>query len=223
VNETLEDKIKGGSAMLNKSRLALVTAILVLIPNVAYAHSKSSLHDTMRRLWSDHVAYTRLFIVSAAAGSADKDATTQRLLQNQTDIGNSVAEFYGREAGNKLTALLKDHILIAANIVTAAKTGDNAKVTSENKRWRENATDIAKFLNGANPKNWPTAAIESSMFAHLDQTLNEATNQLKGNYAASLKDYDEAMSHILMMADTLSNGIAAQFPAKFSNAGGKKK
>lgn len=209
--------------MLNRTRLAVVATILLLFPNVTYAHSKSTLHDAMRRLWSDHVAYTRLFIVNAATGSADKDATTQRLLQNQADIGNAVAEFYGRDAGNKLTALLKDHILIAASIVTAAKAGDNAKVTSENKRWRGNATDIANFLHGANPKHWPQATLEKAMFMHLDQTLSEASNELKGNYAASIKDYDEAMTHMLMMADTLSDGIAAQFPAKFSKAGGKKK
>ena len=209
--------------MLNKARIPFVIAILLLVPNVTYAHSKSSFQDAMRRLWSDHVAYTRLFIVSAAAGSADKDATTQRLLQNQTDIGNAVAEFYGRDAGNKLTALLRDHILIAANIVTAAKAGDNAKVTSENQRWRQNATDIAKFLHGANPKHWPEATLQSAMFMHLDQTLNEATHELKGEYAASIKDYDEAMDHMLMVADTLSDGIIAQFPSKFSSAGGKKK
>src|SRR5689334_24532714 len=115
--------------------LSLLSALLIL-PNAAYATSQKGFHDAMRRLWSDHVAYTRLFIVSAAAGSADKDATTQRLLQNQTDIGNAVSAFYGQEAGNKLTALLKDHIVIAASIVTAAKAGDNAKVASENERWR---------------------------------------------------------------------------------------
>jgi hypothetical protein len=208
--------------MLNRTRIAFVAAILLLVPNVMYADSKSAFHDAMRSLWADHVAYTRLFIVSAAAGSADKDATTQRLLQNQTDIGNAVSAFYGQEAGNKLTALLKDHIVIAASIVTAAKAGDNAKVASENKRWRDNATDIAKFLHGANPKHWPEATLQSAMFMHLDQTLSEASNQLKGNYAASIKDYDHAMAHMLMVADTLSNGIVAQFPAKFSNAGGKK-
>ena len=208
--------------MLNRTRLAFAAAILLLVPNVMYADSKASFHDAMRNLWADHIAYTRLFIVSAAAGSADKDATTQLLLQNQTDIGNAVASFYGRAAGDKLTALLKDHILIAASIVTAAKAGDNAKVTSENKRWRANATDISKFLHGANPKHWPEATLQSAMFMHLDQTLSEASNQLKGNYAASIKDYDHAMGHMLMVADTLSNGIVAQFPAKFSNAGGKK-
>jgi hypothetical protein len=208
--------------MLNRTRLALAAAILLLVPNVLYANSKGAFHDAMRNLWADHVAYTRLFIVSAAAGSADKDATTQRLLQNQTDIGNAVSAFYGQDAGKKLTALLKDHILIAASIVTAAKAGDNAKVTSENKRWHDNATDIAKFLHGANPKHWPEATLQSAMFMHLDQTLSEASNQLKGNYAASIKDYDRAMGHMLMVADTLSDGIVAQFPAKFSNAGGKK-
>src|SRR3954447_25150190 len=112
---------------MNKNRFAfLIALLLLLVPNVTFAASRSDFQDAMRRLWSDHVAYARLFIVSAASGSADKDATTQRLLQNQTDIGNAVAAFYGPDAGNKLTALLKDHILIAASIVGAAKAGDNA-------------------------------------------------------------------------------------------------
>jgi hypothetical protein len=203
---------------MNKTRLSFLIALLLLVPNVTFAASRSDFQDAMRRLWSDHVAYTRLFIVSAASGSADKEATTQRLLANQTDIGNAVAEFYGRDAGNKLTALLKDHILIAANIVAAAKAGDNAKVTSENKRWHDNAVDLAKFLHGANPKHWPEPTLQSALFAHLDQTLNEASNELKGNYAASIKDYDQAMTHMLMVADTLSDGIIAQFPSKFSAA-----
>jgi hypothetical protein len=201
--------------MRHFSRLILSVAVVLTLPNTSHAATKAQFQDAMRRLWSDHVVYTRLFIVDAAAGSADKDAATQRLLQNQTDIGNAVAGFYGRAAGDKLTALLKDHILIAASIVAAAKAGDNAKVTSENKRWHDNAVDLAKFLHGANPKNWPEATLQSALFMHLDQTLNEATHQLKGEYAASIKDYDAAMDHMLMVADILSNGIEAQFPSKF--------
>jgi hypothetical protein len=51
---------------------------------------------------------------------------------------------------------------------------------------------------------------------------SEASNELKGNYPASMKDFDQAMGHMLMVADVLSNGIIAQFPSKFSEAGGKK-
>jgi len=201
------------------TRLAFsLVAVLALVPNASFAMTRDQFQDTMRRLWSDHVAYTRLFIVDAVAGTPDTNAHTQRLLQNQTDIGNAVAGFYGRAAGDKLTALLKDHILIAANIVTAAKAGNNAKVASENKRWHDNATDIAKFLHGANPTNWPEATLQSALFMHLDQTLNEATHQLKGDYAGSIKDYDAAMDHMLMVADILTKGIEAQFPTKFSMA-----
>src|SRR5881396_292768 len=117
--------------MSRNVRFAVLLVVLLLVPNVTYAHAKGAFHDAMRKLWEDHVTWTRLFIVSAAAGLPDKDATTQRLLQNQTDIGNAVAELYAADAGNKLTALLRDHILIAANIVAAAKAGDNAKVASE--------------------------------------------------------------------------------------------
>jgi hypothetical protein len=202
--------------MLRTIRHAVLLAVvLLLVPNVTYAHSKQAFHDAMRKLWEDHVTWTRLFIVSAAGNLPDKDATTQRLLQNQTDIGNAVADFYGKDAGNKLTALLRDHILIAANIVAAAKAGDNAKVASENKRWQDNANAIAAFLHAANPNHWPQATLQSAMKMHLDQTLDEATHQLKGDYAGSVKDYERVVEHILGMADVLSNGIIAQFPAKF--------
>ncbi|HJR87932.1 MAG TPA: hypothetical protein VJ930_09800, partial [Acidimicrobiia bacterium] len=68
--------------------------------------------QAMRDLWTDHVAWTRLFIVSAVAGLPDTEATADRLLRNQADIGAAVAGFYGDEAGEALTALLRDHILI---------------------------------------------------------------------------------------------------------------
>ena len=53
------------------------------------------------------------------------------------------------------------------------------------------------------------------MKMHLDQTLDEATHQLKGDYTASIQDYDHIVNHILGMADVLSDGIIAQFPARF--------
>jgi hypothetical protein len=178
--------------------------------------SKAAFHDAMRQLWSDHVTWTRLFIVDAAADLPEKSATTQRLLQNQTDIGSAVATIYGKAAGDKLTSLLRDHILIAADLVGAAKAGSTARVDSLNRKWQANADDISAFLNGANPKNWPVATLKSAMRTHLDQTLTEATHQLKGDYAASAKDFDAIEKHILMMADILSDGIIAQFPQKFT-------
>ena len=57
----------------------------------------------MRKLWEDHVTWTRLAVISLVAGTPDTEATVARLLQNQTDIGNAIKPFYGAAAGNALT------------------------------------------------------------------------------------------------------------------------
>lgn len=198
-----------------RSMITVLTLLIMVGTNVSFAASKSDFHDDMRKLWEDHVTWTRLFIVSAVAGAPDKDATAQRLLKNQEDIGNAVAQFYGQAADDKLTALLKDHILIAADLVGAAKAGDQAKTADAQKRWYANADDISQFLNKANPKNWPLPTLQSMMKTHLDQTAAEAVDQIQGKYDQSIQEYDEIHLHILKLADALSNGIIAQFPKKF--------
>jgi len=173
-----------------------------------------ALHEAMDKLWVEHVAYTRLFIVDAAAGLPEQDATTQRLLKNQDDIGAAVASYYGADAGAKLTTLLREHITTAAQLVAAAKANETAKVEDAKTRWFANADQIAAFLAGANPK-WPEADMKRMMNEHLTLTSDEATAQLQGNYEASIETFDKVQTQILTMADMLSDGIIAQFPDKF--------
>lgn len=175
----------------------------------------SEFRDTMRKLWEDHITWTRLYIVSAAANLPDKGPTTERLLQNQVDIGNGIKPFFGEAAGARLTALLKDHILGAANLIAAAQAGDQAKIDAASARWYANGDEIAAFLSGANPKHWPAAAMKSEMRMHLDLTLAEAVARLHGDFAEDIRQFDKIHHHILNMADVLSNGIVAQFPDSF--------
>lgn len=171
--------------------------------------------NAMRVLWEDHIAWTRLYIVSLAASLPDKDATAGRLLRNQTGIGNAIKPYYGSAAGDKLTALLRGHILTAADLLAAAKAGEGAKVGEASKRWYANADEIAAFLSSANPKSWPLRDMKAMMKEHLDLTLEEATARLKGDWAADIAAYDRVHTQILHMADMLSAGIIRQFPAKF--------
>ena len=180
-----------------------------------HTQAQVAFHDQMRKLWEDHVTWTRLAIVTFADGSAGFDATAARLLQNQTDIGDAIKPFYGEAAGNQLTALLRDHITIAVELLQAAKAGDTSAFEDAKTRWYANANDIADFLAAANPRSWPRAEMRAAMKTHLDQTLAEAAHELGGDYAASVADYEEIHLHILDMADLLSSGIIRQFPGKF--------
>jgi hypothetical protein len=171
--------------------------------------------STMRKLWEDHITWTRLAIVSFAADLPDFDQTAARLLRNQDDIGDAIAPFYGRQAADRLTSLLKEHILGAVALLKAAKAGDDERFAGAKDAWYRNGDEIARFLNGANPRHWPLERLQSLMRGHLDQTLEEAAARLRGDFAADIRAYDEIHHHILVMADTLSAGIVKQFPHRF--------
>ena len=200
--------------------LISLTASFTPAPNAAStlkdeSSKQAAFHDAMRKLWEDHITWTRVFIISAAGDLPDKATATDRLLQNQVDIGNAIKPYYGDAAGNKLTSLLKEHITTAADVVTAAKANDSAKLADANKRWYANADQIADFLSGANPKNWRQAEMRSMMKEHLDLTTKEAVARLHGDWAGDVAAYDAVHQQILHMADGLSMGIVNQFPKKF--------
>jgi hypothetical protein len=181
--------------------------------DVAMRHSEMTLHDAMRKLWADHVWYTREYIVAAVSGDAGAQTSLTRLLKNQEDIGNAIAPYYGSAAGTKLTDLLKQHISIAGELVAAAKAGDNAKVTNADMRWHQNAADIATFLSGANP-NWSRDALLSMLNTHLSLTTQEATARIQNRWGDAISTFDQIFNQAMEMADALSSGITRQFPTR---------
>ena len=200
----------------------VATAVAIAPSGLHGAHAtkpdKVAFHDAMRKLWEDHVTWTRLFIVSAATlpeNLPDTGPTAGRLLANQDDIGNALRPFYGDQVGDAVTALLREHILIAADIIAAAKAGDDGAVNEAVDAWYVNANEIADALNGINPKHWPQDEMRAMMKVHLDRTLEEAVARLQGHYEDDIKAYEQIHADILEMADMLSDGIIAQFPDQF--------
>lgn len=173
------------------------------------------LNTAMRKLWEDHVVWTRNVILCITDGLPGTDQAVKRLLQNQTDIGNAIKPYYGEDAGNKLTALLVPHITIAAEVVKAAKSSDAVALDIASKKWYANADEISEFLNKANPA-WSLADTKMMMNDHLKLTTDEAVQRIKKDYAADVIAYDKVHDEILLMADMLAEGIVKQFPEKFT-------
>lgn len=184
------------------------------LPDAFYTPSGSALRVAMRKLWSDHVIWTRDYVVNAVADSSSGDESAKRLLRNQDDIGKAVATYYGKAAGEQLTKLLKEHIMIAVDLVAAAKKNDQKKLKDADTRWTSNANDIAKFLSKAN-KFWPEDQVADLLSLHLELTKNEATARVKKNWADDTKAFDDIFNEIMTLADALAAGIVQQFPDKF--------
>jgi hypothetical protein len=173
------------------------------------------LRSDMRKLWEDHIIWTRNVIFNIIDDLPGTTEAVNRLLQNQVDIGNAIKPFYGNSAGNQLTALLTEHITIAAALLTALKNNNTTAFNTAYAEWIVNADAIAAFLSAANPA-WPLAEMQTMMREHLDLTGAEAQARKTANYTADVTAYDNVHTQILAMADMLAEGIVEQFRNKFS-------
>jgi hypothetical protein len=176
-----------------------------------------SLYRAMQRLWTDHVVWTRQYAVAAVDDRPEAGAAATRLLKNQEDIGGAIVPFYGEDAGAHLTDLLKQHILIAVDLVAAAKSGDAEQFATHDKRWDENAAEIAAFLSTAN-SHWPEKVVVDLLNLHLKLTKDEVVARLEKDYEKDAAIFDQILTEILTLADALSEGITKQFPEKFGQA-----
>ncbi len=179
------------------------------------ATSKEPVRLALRKLWSDHVIWTREYIVAAVAGTPDAGTAAGRLLRNQEDIGAAIVGYYGKAAGDRLTELLKEHIMIAVDLVAAARSGDGAAFATHDARWTANIGELATFLSSANP-NWPTGDVFDLLALHLKLTKDEAVARLSGDWTAGVKAFDDIFTEIMVLADALHDGLVAQFPDRFA-------
>lgn len=173
--------------------------------------SELTLNNQMRLLWEQHVYWTRLFIVSTVFSLPDAGLVTKRLLRNPKDFELALQQFYSDDTAAKFAELLTSHLTIAAELVNAAKVGDNATATDAEKRWYANADEIAVFLASINPY-WTVQEWQKFLYDHLAMTKAEAVGFLTQNYADSIMTFEVIEQEALAMADAMTQGLVRQFP-----------
>lgn len=168
-----------------------------------------------RLLWMEHVNWTRMTIISIVFQLPDLSFVQQRLLQNATDLGNCLRPFYGNQIADYYTKLIHEHLVIAAELVTAAATGDTSIVNTKEKEWYKNADDIALFLSRINPY-LTQDSLQKMFYKHLELTKKEAVTMIQKNFKADVEVFDEIEAEALAMSDMIASAIVFQFFDRFS-------
>lgn len=174
----------------------------------------ADLKSAFRTLWEQHVSWTRMTIISMAENLRDVDLVTNRLLRNPSDMAAVLRPYYGDQVSAKFTNLLRNHLVIAANLVKAAKSGDTKTAEKTEKQWFANADEIVAFLNSINPY-WSTESLRNMFYTHLRLTKAEAVSRLTKDYAAEIATFDKIEEQALEMADAFADGIVKQFSDQF--------
>lgn len=172
-----------------------------------------NLRDYMRLLWTQHVYWTRMTIISMINDLPDEETTTKRLLRNAKDFERAFRPFYNSKLANQFGSLITDHLVIAAELVKAAKVGNKNAAANAEKRWYANADEIVSFLAHIN-SFWSEGDMRQMWYNHLALTKSEAVAILTGNYAKSISIFDQIEELALRMADEFADGIIKQFPPR---------
>jgi len=170
------------------------------------------LNNELRRLWEEHIVWTKLTIMALASNAPDTKFVTNRLLKNADDFGHLFAFFYDQSIAEQFKNLISDHLTIATDLVVAAKKGDNNSVKIIDNKWHENANNISKFMSNINPY-FNEIEIRNMFYNHLALTKNEAVAILNNKYEEAIKLFDE----IEIQALTMSNMFLEGFTKHFSN------
>ncbi|MGH9783069.1 MAG: hypothetical protein ACRD88_02695 [Terriglobia bacterium] len=169
-----------------------------------------------RDLWVGHIFWVRNVVTDTLAGNKKGAAAAENeVVANAKAIAASIEPFYGKAASDKLFALLAGHYGAVKQYLEASATGSKAKQDAAVKGLIANATEIARFLSGANP-NLPFDTLNGLLLAHGGHHIQQI-QQLKGKqYAEEAQTWEAMKKHMYVIADALAGGIAKQFPAKFS-------
>lgn len=177
---------------------------------IVFTKAQVDLRNHLRMLWEQHDVWTWSTITSIVFGLPILDPVVARLLRNPVDFERALQPYYGVRIAAKFRDLLTEHLVIAADLVIAAKAGDNVAAAEAERKWYANADAIAVFLGNINPY-WSQELWRKMMFRHLELVKAIAVNMLNGQYEASIAAYDENEIHTLGMADIMAEGIIKQF------------
>lgn len=174
------------------------------------ACNRQDIINKIRKLWSQHVYWTRFFIISTAEELQDLKYVTDRSLENPGDFAKVLRMFYGDKKANEFKKLLTEHLQIAGELVNADKDKNTVKADGLRKKWYANADDIAEFLSVINP-HWNRQKWHDMMYSHLNMTEKEAGFRFQKEYPKDIEMFESIEKEALEMGDYMASGIMRQF------------
>ncbi|MFL6591365.1 MAG: hypothetical protein ACJ8GK_01490 [Luteimonas sp.] len=176
--------------------------------------SAPKLHAAMRSLWHGHIVHAREYAMAVHANHAtEAKRAADAVVANAHQIADAVGGFYGKPAGDRMMELLGGHWGAVKALTDARAHNDSAAADTAMGKLTGNASEIAKFLAGANP-NLPEDAVRGMLLAHGAHHAQELSQIMAGDLAGETASWKAMQAQMDTVADALAGAIAKQFPAK---------
>ncbi|EJM12869.1 hypothetical protein PMI22_05179 [Pseudomonas sp. GM21] len=169
----------------------------------------------LRDLWAEHIFWIRDYVVANQAGDkAQAKVAAEQVVNNATQIANSIAPLYGQPAADQLLKLLAGHWAAVKHYSDATVAKDAKGKQAAVAELTSNAKAIAAFLATANP-NLPEATLVTMLSAHGGHHVSQIDQIAAHDYAGEASTWHMMRVHIQALADALTAALVKQFPDKF--------
>lgn len=172
----------------------------------------------LRDLWVEHVFWIRSYVIAGASDDATQRAAAEtEVVNNARALASTIAPFYGESASAQLFDLLAGHwgAVKAYDKATfeASKSAKDNSVTL----LTENARAIAQFLGNANP-HLPEDAVFGLLAAHGAHHVTQIDQIKARQFEKEAETWAAMRKHMLVIADSIAEALAKQFPEKFARS-----
>lgn len=209
----------------NELKAVIVVTTILLILTINFYRNLWTLKMRMRELWSEHVWWTREFLIATLVAAPNADVAATRLMQNQDHIGTAYGAYFGKDRGAALATLLKEHISVAVEVVSTLNTPALEAAVA---KWYANADDITRFMSKDGVdltmpvfSSSGLADQKSMMSMHLASTTAEVVALAGANFQAAVTTFETVLHEAMMMADMMSREIAHVRMFTFATTVGK--
>ncbi len=173
-------------------------------------YGQMNLINTLRKFWMELPMWRRAYLVSYASNFGDLDVIGSRLYDAPTDLGNVLEPFFGDPAARTIENMIREQIVIGAQILRAEKTGDIQTINQNTEALYRNADRLAAYLAQVNP-NWDEQTWKNLLYDYYKTTILEMVLVLSGKYTESVTLYESMEDQALNIADYMAKGMIPYF------------
>jgi hypothetical protein len=185
----------------------------VPLPKTFHRQAPFALNKNLGKIWKDHMNYARNYMISALSHLGDANLGAESLPGNLDNLKEAVRPYFGEKAGRELEALVREHILVTAAFVHAAKLGKHGNPTAAKKQWNTNADKLAALLSGIHP-SWQKETLVESLEKHLLFTSQEIVSRHHRDWDAAEQAREKGVAQMHTLADMVTSGIIRDFLSK---------
>lgn len=207
------------------TRLIASTVLVLFVATMPVANiaaepdaSTGPVYETkmaLRDLWVEHVFWIRSYVIAARAGdTGQRDVAVEQVVANARTLADSIAPFYGQDAADALFELLAGHWSAVKTYAGAVFADDDSLGEKAAADLISNARQIASFLGDANP-HLPEDAVFELLSVHGSHHISQIDQIDRGAFADEAATWAQMRTHMLTIADAISEALAAQFPESF--------